>query len=404
MEKEIIEKNIFNIQKKLQELDSSFQNIEQDLEQDVSNINKSVISKKSKYTKNESIHISPNNHQRSRFQTQGYENPSNLDINNNQYYNPENYTKKSYAYNNNNQNYNNTNYQNELKNDINKEQFENLINEIDELKENIREKDLNIETLNFRYEKIQSELTIKLNTINKLSIEMEDKNSIIKKYVNSNKHLQSVIDGNKNNLLPDHQKLKSQYEILFLEMKSLENDNNILEKRLKDLSEINLLMKNENRELKNSNYKIELERLENKKNLEVLKNNMGNIENDFFDVSEKNEILSVENERLKNELLTLTEKIKIFDKFTGVKNKNEVNKIKNDFKFELSSNLNYLPQNQFLKSEKKFTREKISNNFDFEKSFNIKKVVKKSNLMENIDRLDFSDIDMLGEKLKKVSQ
>ena len=383
MEKEIIEKNIFNIQKKLQELDSSFQNIEQDLQEDVEHINKSIISKKSKYTKNESLNLPPN--RRSRLHTQNFENYQNSEKKPN-YYNQENFQKNANIYKTQN-----------IENSQKSQNLEILITEIDELKEKIREKDLNIETLNFRYEKIQSELTIKLNTINKLSIQMEDKNSIIKKFQSQNKHLQSMIDSNKNHLLPDHQKLKSQYEILFLEMKSLENDNNILEKRIRDLSELNLLMKNENRELKNCNYKIELERLENKKNLEILKNNMGNIENDFFDVSEKNENLGVENERLKNEVLTLGEKIKVFGKIEGrVGKEKKVN-------VERNVDLGYFMKESGVKKHED-TREKISYNFDFESNFNIKKAVKKSNLMENIDKLDFSDIDMLGEKLKKVSR
>jgi hypothetical protein len=43
---------------------------------------------------------------------------------------------------------------------------------------------------------------------------------------------------------PHYQKLKSQYDVCLLEMKSLENDNAVLEKRIRDLSSVNLEMKN----------------------------------------------------------------------------------------------------------------------------------------------------------------
>ena len=44
-------------------------------------------------------------------------------------------------------------------------------------------------------------------------------------------------------------------------MKSLENDNDVLEKRIRNLTEINLDFKNQNRELKNDKHKVEMERL-----------------------------------------------------------------------------------------------------------------------------------------------
>lgn len=44
-------------------------------------------------------------------------------------------------------------------------------------------------------------------------------------------------------------------------MKSLENDNDVLERRIKGLTEVNLDLKNQNRDLKNEKHKIEMERL-----------------------------------------------------------------------------------------------------------------------------------------------
>ncbi len=171
-------------------------------------------------------------------------------------------------------------------------------------------------------------------------------------------------------------------------MRSLENDNLILDNRIKDLTELNLQMKNENRDLKYSNYKIEMERLEIKKNIEVLKSNMNNIENDFFDVTEKNENLNVENERLKNEMLTLKEKLKIYSR--GVS--------KNALKTQ-----NYKVKENYA--------DNLINKFSFPKTdnFNLKKIreneliTKPSNIMKNLEKLDFSGLDNLGEKLRNKS-
>ncbi len=58
--------------------------------------------------------------------------------------------------------------------DDGKESIEDIINENDRLKENLKERNLKIETLNFRCEKLQSELTLKLNENNKLSLEVND--------------------------------------------------------------------------------------------------------------------------------------------------------------------------------------------------------------------------------------
>lgn len=80
-----------------------------------------------------------------------------------------------------------------------------------------------------------------------------------------------MVDKNDNEFRPHYQKLKSQYDICLLEMKSLENDNEVLEKRIKNLTEVNLDMKNQNREIKNEKHKIEMERLASLKTIELLK-------------------------------------------------------------------------------------------------------------------------------------
>ena len=74
-------------------------------------------------------------------------------------------------------------------------------------------------------------------------------------------------------------------------MKSLENDNRVLEKRIKGLTDVNLDLKNQNREVKNEKHKIEMERLQSLKTIELLKSHLNSAEHDHFDVTEKNETL-----------------------------------------------------------------------------------------------------------------
>ena len=189
---------------------------------------------------------------------------------------------------------------------------EALVRELDEVKDSMRQKDLKIETLNFRTEKLQTELAMKLDVINKMTLEIEEKDAVLKRLSGQNKHLESVVEHNKTGLMPEHQRLKSQYDISLLEIKSLEKDNDILEGRIKELLQHNGILKHENRELKTTNFKIEQERLKLRQELETLKINIVNNENDYVDLSEKYEHVVTENDRLKNELIILKQKLEVY--------------------------------------------------------------------------------------------
>lgn len=97
-----------------------------------------------------------------------------------------------------------------------------------------------------------------------------------------------------------------------LELKSLENDNAILDRRLRELTSVNGALKNENRELRAANSRLELERLQLKKDAEGLKNDFSMAQNEATDLSEKLETIKTENERVKNELFTANKKLEIF--------------------------------------------------------------------------------------------
>lgn len=189
--------------------------------------------------------------------------------------------------------------------------IEGLLREIDILRENEKQADVRIETLTFRCEKLQTELTVKLDLANKLTTELDEKNMQIKTLLGQIKGLEAVIDQNKRSLVPDLQRLKGQYDIALLEIRSLENDNVILENRIRDLTEANTKIRDEKREIDAKNRQIEIERLTLKKEIEELKSNFMNHESELEDTNEKYERVVLENDRLKNEVLYLNQRNKI---------------------------------------------------------------------------------------------
>ena len=71
---------------------------------------------------------------------------------------------------------------------------ERLLREIDALTENLRQKDVKIDTLTFRCEKLQNELTLKLDYVNKLTLQLEDERGQTKHLVTQNKFLEDSIE------------------------------------------------------------------------------------------------------------------------------------------------------------------------------------------------------------------
>ena len=133
-------------------------------------------------------------------------------------------------------------------------------------------------------------------------------------------------------------------------------------------------MRNELRELKGAKHKVEMDRLQSLKTIEVMKSHLNNAEHDYLEVTEKNEILEFENERLKNELMTAIEKLKIFEK----ESKRRV-PVNDD---------NWLSSKIDIKESKVKIRPKNVN------------TIKTSNIRNNLEKLDFSGINDLGQNLK----
>jgi len=191
--------------------------------------------------------------------------------------------------------------------------IEELLREIDALKQKSNQQELKIETMNFRCDKLQNELSLKLDVINKQNIEIEERSTQLKNSQNQVRSLESQLDQQKKTTLPQLQKIKGQYDICLLEIKSLENDNSILDDRIRQLNEANIGLRNENRELRNNNSKIEMERLTLKKEIEELKTKFFANEDEIEDISLKFDELSMENERLKNELTVVNQKLTVLN-------------------------------------------------------------------------------------------
>jgi len=286
--------------------------------------------------------------------------------------------------------------------------IEELLREIDGLKQKSNQQELKIETLNFRCDQLQNELSVKLDTVNKQAIEIEDRNTQLKNQAAQMKHLEAQIDQNKKSVMPQLQMVKSQNDICLLEIKSLENDNIILESRISELTDTNGQLRNDNRELRNTNSKIEMERLILKKEIEELKLKYYNYEDEIEELSIKHEETCVENERLKNELTTLSRKLSSLT--SDISPPKQLERLDNH-RDEVIGNF----QREFLLQRDRFNDTANSNGFrdqdDSSPLINAKRLnseAKSSNFTKNVvaggDRLNFDGINSIEERLKKLNK
>ena len=185
---------------------------------------------------------------------------------------------------------------------------ESLLRQIDLLEESERQYQLKLETMTFRCEKLQTELVVKLDQVNRLTLELEEKTAASDNITTQMRFLEQQVEQHKKSVAPEHLRLKSQYDVSLMELKALEHDNSIIESRVRDLSQTNANLRNENRELKQQNNRIEMERLSLKKEIESLRGKFMDHQSDYEDLSDNYEVIKVENDRLRNELSTMTQK------------------------------------------------------------------------------------------------
>lgn len=297
------------------------------------------------------------------------------------------------------------NFENEV--DPAQKVIEELLREIDALKQKSNQQELKIETLNFRCDKLQNELSLKLDVINKQTIEIEERSIQFKNIQVQVKSLESQLDQQKKTILPQLQKIKSQYDICLLEIKSLENDNSILDDRIRQINESNMTLRNENRELRNNNTKIEMERLTLKKEIEELKTKFFTNEDEIEDISIKFDELSMENERLKNELSVVNQKLSVY-------NADKTNKILVDYVDRNKDDAISTMNRELGNLQTKFNTTQMSNGVkENDETLNIistkrlgteAKIGAGRSFLSPTDRLNFDSINGIEEKLKRLVQ
>lgn len=187
--------------------------------------------------------------------------------------------------------------------------IEELLKQLDTVKEEGKQKDLKVETLSFRCEQLQNELSLKIDQLNKTNLELEEQRTAARTASAQMRQLETQAEQTKRNLLPELQRLKSQNSVCLIEIRSLENDAGILEERIQELNKTNSVLKMENREVKALNSRLEQERLQIKLDVEALRAGFAETENNFEDLREENSRLGFENERLKNELAAVSQKL-----------------------------------------------------------------------------------------------
>ena len=375
-----VKENIKNLEEKLMQL-NSLTNLKPELDTEIEKMEKI---KQSFTNNNHSIHESLSNLSNHNKNQTNYEN-SELSIQPQKIKNTDSYTNSKNTYNHNNNN-----------------EIESYIEANDRLQEILREKDMKIETLNFRCEKLQSELTQNMNKINKLVLqgsELTSENGLI---TQQRDYLESLVEENKNTLLPEHQKLKSKYDICVLEIKSLENDNRILETKLRSYIEMNKTLKIENREINTKNSKMEIEKLEIKRDIEIIKSTIKKNEDDNKYLYEQNNDILIENERLKNQLVILKKKIKIFSdnkNFLSSYNIGNFDKL-NEVSVQIPAKENNLKKSFLKKFEKNFFEENKKKNLreDFGKR---NKGFKSRGDVEDDEGLNFDDLAYFEKDINK---
>lgn len=166
-----------------------------------------------------------------------------------------------------------------------------------------------LENLHYRCEGLQSSLTLKLDALNRATLELADKHAVLSKLQAQQALLEAELQGQKNGLLPEHRRLKASYAIALLDLKNLELDNGILDAKIKELASTNTELKNEQRELKTATAQSESDRLSLKKEIETIKSEFAGAQSEFSELRDKFDAQKNENENLRNSLYAINQKL-----------------------------------------------------------------------------------------------
>lgn len=207
--------------------------------------------------------------------------------------------------------------------------IDQLLEEIDELKEQANVREMKLETINFRCEKLQEDITKK----HEQSTILKNKNLEQAEYIyelrNKLEKAQRENRINREDIGPRLDALKSRYEVCMLEMVSLENDNKILTDRNKSILKQDTELRKRNRELKKEIFDEKQQRLEMCKRLETVNREFEQLNETLEDMTIDKEELEEFNKRLKNERDSANRKVNILEK-----ENNRLNLLRNQAKFQ----------------------------------------------------------------------
>lgn len=209
--------------------------------------------------------------------------------------------------------------------------IDQLLEEIDELKEQANVREMKLETINFRCEKLQEEITKKheqMALLKNKNIELTEQilelNGKLEKAVRENRI-------NREDVGPRLDALRSRYEVCMLEMVSLENDNRILSERNQEILRQDTELRKINRELKKEKFEEKQERLELCKEFEKVKREFEQLNEKLEDMRVHKEELEENVKRLKNDRESSMRKIEILEKenfrLMNLKNQNKLKEI-----------------------------------------------------------------------------
>lgn len=192
--------------------------------------------------------------------------------------------------------------------------IDQLLEEIDELKEQANVREMKLETLNFRCEKLQEDITKKHEQTTLLKNKNLEQAEYILELNSKLEKAQRENRINREDIGPRLDALKSRYEVCMLEMVSLENDNKILTERNKQILRQDTELRKRNRELKKEIFDEKQERLQMCKEFETLQRDLELMNEKIEDLKINKEELEETNKRLKNEKDSSMRKVEILER------------------------------------------------------------------------------------------
>ena len=185
------------------------------------------------------------------------------------------------------------------------------------MKEQANVRDMKLETLNFRCEKLQEDITKKHEQMTNLKMKLGDKEEIIDKMRMQLAKAERENRINKEELAPRLEALKSRYEVCMLEMVSLENDNKIMNERIQRLLKENSELRRSVRDMKKQKFEEKQQRLTLCREFEMVKRTLDELTDKMTDIHLEKEDLFESLKRVKNESLTNQKKIQLLERENG---------------------------------------------------------------------------------------